>query len=194
MKELEITADASGFISYNFKPQLRTLGAKLGKLIKPTFELVNAMVGAEVMAKINAGEAITLTVEGTAVELLPEDFLVETQKSDGFVSSSDVGVTVVLDTNLTDELIEEGFVREIISKIQTMRKDSGFEVLDNIEVEYVSGEKIAEIAARNEAEIRKQTLAVGIARVGDGVLDVPQDGFTEWSVNGEKVAIRVRKV
>jgi len=189
VKELEIVSDASKFISYNFKPQLRSLGAKYGKLVKPIFEQVNVMNGAEVMATLNAGEAVTLTVEGTAVELLKDDVLVETQKSEGFVSASDVGVTVVLDTNLTAELIEEGFVREIISKVQTMRKDSGFEVLDNIEISYVSGEKIVEITKRNEAEIKAQTLAVKIDKV-----DVAGDGFVEWNINGEKVSIGVRKV
>jgi len=189
VKELVLTDDASSFISYLFKPQLRTLGAKLGKLIKPTFELVNAMDGTEVMAKINAGEAITLTVEGIDVELEKDDILVETQKSEGFVSASDVGVTVVLDTNLTPELIEEGFVREIISKVQTMRKDSGFEVLDNIDISYVSGDKIAEIMKNHENEIKNQTLAHNITK-----MDAADDNYTEWNINGEKVSIALCKI
>jgi len=188
VKEAELTGNAGEFISYNFKPQLRTLGAKYGKLVKPIFEAVNAMDGNDIMAKINNGEIIRLTVDGTDIELAKDDILVETVKREGFVSSSDGGITVVIDTNLTPELIEEGFVREIISKVQTMRKDSGFEVLDNINIEYVGGDKIAGIFLRNGVEIAKQTLAVNITR-----LDAT-DGATNWNINGENVDIKVEKV
>lgn len=186
VKEIEITDNASGFISYNFKPQLKTMGPKYGKLVRPIFEEVNKLDGAEVMAKLNGGETICLTVDGADVEIGKDDVLVETLQKDGFVSDSDAVYTVVLDTNLTPELIEEGFVREILSKIQTMRKDSGFEVQDNIKVGFCGSDKIAEIIENNKAEISAQALAVSIDRadVGD---------MKEWNINGEKVSIGIVK-
>lgn len=186
VKEIEITDNASGFISYNFKPQLKTMGPKYGKLVRPIFEEVNRLDGAEVMAKLNGGETICLTVDGADVEIGKDDVLVETLQKDGFVSDSDAVYTVVLDTNLTPELIEEGFVREILSKIQTMRKDSGFEVQDNIKVGFCGSDKIAEIIENNKAEISAQALAVSIDRadVGD---------MKEWNINGEKVSIGIVK-
>lgn len=185
VKELEITADASAFISYNFKPQLKTMGPKYGKIVRAIFEEVNKMNGAEVMAKLSAGENICLTVEGTEVEFGIDDVLVETLQKDGFVSDSDASYTVVLDTNLTDELIEEGFVREILSKIQTMRKDSGFEVQDNISVSYCGSDKIDAIIKANKAEISAQALAVSIE-------NAENDG-KDWNINGEKVKIAIEK-
>ncbi len=186
VKEIEITDNAGAFISYNFKPQLKTMGPKYGKLVRPIFEEVNRLDGAEVMAKLNGGETICLTVDGTEVEIGKDDVLVETLQKDGFVSDSDAVYTVVLDTNLTPELIEEGFVREILSKIQTMRKDSGFEVQDNIKVGFCGSDKIAEIIENNKAEISAQALAVSIDRadVGD---------MKEWNINGEKVSIGIVK-
>lgn len=186
VKEIEITDNAGAFISYNFKPQLKTMGPKYGKLVRPIFEEVNRLDGAEVMAKLNGGETICLTVDGADVEIGKDDVLVETLQKDGFVSDSDAVYTVVLDTNLTPELIEEGFVREILSKIQTMRKDSGFEVQDNIKVGFCGSDKIAEIIENNKAEISAQALAVSIDRadVGD---------MKEWNINGEKVSIGIVK-
>ncbi len=185
VKEIEITDNASSFISYNFKPQLKTMGPKYGKIVKAIFEQVNAMDGAAVMATLNAGENIKLTVEGTDVEFGMEDVLIETLQKDGFVSDSDATYTVVLDTNLTDELIEEGFVREIISKIQTMRKDGGFEVQDNIKVSCCGSAKIDEIIAKNLDEISAQTLAVSI--------DNAENDGKDWNINGEKVKIHIVK-
>jgi len=185
VKEIEITDNASSFISYNFKPQLKTMGPKYGKIVKAIFEQVNAMDGAAVMATLNAGENIKLTVEGTDVEFGIDDVLVETLQKDGFVSDSDATYTVVLDTNLTPELIEEGFVREIISKIQTMRKDGGFEVQDNIKVSCCGSAKIDEIIAKNLDEISAQTLAVSI--------DNAENDGKEWNINGEKVKITIVK-
>ena len=186
VKEIEITDNASGFISYNFKPQLKTMGPKYGKLVRPIFEEVNKLDGAEVMAKLNGGETICLTVDGADVEIGKDDVLVETLQKDGFVSDSDAVYTVVLDTNLTPELIEEGFVREILSKIQTMRKDSGFEVQDNIKVGFCGSDSIAEIIENNKAEISAQALAVSIDRAGVG-------DMKEWNINGEKVSIGIVK-
>ncbi len=186
IKDVELTKDASGFISYNFKPQMRTMGPKYGKLMRPIFDEIAKMDGAEVMETLNSDKPICLNVQGTDVEVFKDDVLIDTQQKDGFVSASDAGFTVVLDTNLTDELIEEGFVREIISKIQTMRKDSGFEVTDRISVAFDGSEKIAKIFAANDAEIKSQTLADSID-AGD-----VKDG-KNWNVNGEKVDIAIQK-
>ncbi len=185
VKEIEITDNASSFISYNFKPQMRTMGPKYGKIMKAIFEKVNEMDGASVMATLNAGEMVKLNVEGTDVEFGMEDVLIETLQKNGFVSDSDATYTVVLDTNLTPELIEEGFVREIISKIQTMRKDGGFEVQDNIKVSCSGSAKIDEIIANNLDEISTQTLAVSID-------NAEKDG-KDWNINGEKVKIFIVK-
>lgn len=186
IKDVELTKDASGFISYNFKPQMRTMGPKYGKLMRPIFDEIAKMDGAEVMETLNSDKPICLNVQGTDVEVFKDDVLIDTQQKDGFVSASDAGFTVVLDTNLTDELIEEGFVREIISKIQTMRKDSGFDVTDRISVVFDGSEKIAKIFAANDAEIKSQTLADSID-AGDA-----KDG-KNWNVNGEKVDIAIQK-
>jgi hypothetical protein len=155
------------------------------KRYRAIFEEVNKMDGASVMATLNAGEMVKLTVEGTDVEFGMEDVLVETLQKDGFVSDSDGIYTVVLDTNLTEELIEEGFVREILSKIQTMRKDSDFEVQDNIKVLYYGSEKIDAVIKANKEEISSQALAVSIENAGN-------DG-KEWNINGEKVKISIAK-
>ena len=185
IKDVTFTDDASGFITYNFKPQMRTMGPKYGKLMRPIFDEIAKMDGSAVMAQLNSGEPLTLTVEGTDVEITKDDVLIETLQKDGFVSDSDAGFTVVLDTNLTDALIEEGFVREFISKVQTMRKDSGFEVTDHILVSLSGSETIAEIVKKNEAEIKTQLLADSLdATAADG---------KEWNINGEKVTIAIVK-
>ncbi|MBQ4146181.1 MAG: isoleucine--tRNA ligase, partial [Clostridia bacterium] len=187
IKDIEIVNDAANLISYNFKPQMRTMGPKYGKLMRPIFDEIAKMNGAEVMAQLNSGNPLTLTVEGTAVEINKEDVLIETKQKDGLVSDSDQGFTVILDTNLTDELIEEGFVREFISKVQNMRKDSGFEVTDHIII-YLSGsDKISGIVSSNEQEVKTQLLANEI-NVSSELSDA-----TEWNINGEKVSISINK-
>ena len=187
VKNVEFVEDASQFISYNFKPQLRTMGPKYGKIVKAIFEEVNKMDGAEIMAKLNAGDTVSLVVEGTDVTFSAEDVLVETIKKDGYVSETDAGCTIVLDTNLTPELLEEGFVRELISKIQTMRKDSGFEVQDNIKIGFVGSDNIKGIFERNNEEISAQTLA---KEISEGVCECAK----EWNINGEKVSICIKKI
>ncbi|MBO5136571.1 MAG: isoleucine--tRNA ligase [Clostridia bacterium] len=187
VKNVEFVEDASQFISYNFKPQLRTMGPKYGKIVKAIFEEVNKMDGAEIMAKLNAGDTVSLVVEGTDVIFGAEDVLVETIKKDGYVSETDNGCTIVLDTNLTPELLEEGFVRELISKIQTMRKDSGFEVQDNIKIGFVGSDNIKGIFERNNEEISAQTLA---KEISEGVCECAK----EWNINGEKVSICIKKI
>ncbi len=185
IKEVAVTNDASEFIAYNFKPQMRTMGPKYGKLMRPIFDEIAKMDGATVMDTLNNG-TLKLVVEGTDVEITKEDVLIETNQKDGFVSDSDQGFTVVLDTNLTDKLIEEGFVREFISKVQTMRKDGGFEVTDRILVSFSGSDKIAEIVAANEVEIKAQLLA-------DSLDTKESADAKEWNVNGEKIAISITK-
>ena len=187
VKEIEFVDNASGFISYNFKPQLKTMGPKYGKIVRAIFEEVNKLDSQYVLNSINSEEGLRLNVEGEDVEIGKDDVLIETFEKDGFVSSQDMGYTVVLDTNLTPELIEEGFVREITSKIQTMRKDSGFEVLDKINVYYESSEKIAEIIEKNSKEISKIALAENIEKEC-------VNEMKEWNINGEKLSVYIEKV
>lgn len=186
VKELEFTSDAGKFISYNFKPQLKTMGPKYGKLVRTIFEEINKMDSAEVFASINSEDGLSLNIDDTPVLITSGDVLIETLKKDGYVSAQDNGCTVVLDTNLTPELIEEGFVREIISKIQTMRKDSGLEVLDNINIYFSGSEKIADIISKNNEEISRALLAVSINNEADS-------DSKEWNINGEKVSIAIKK-
>lgn len=186
VKELEFTSDAGKFISYNFKPQLKTMGPKYGKLVRTIFEEINKMDSAEVFASINSEDGLSLNIDGTPVLITSGDVLIETLKKDGYVSAQDNGCTVVLDTNLTPELIEEGFVREIISKIQTMRKDSGLEVLDNINIYFSGSEKIADIISKNNEEISRALLAVSIN-------NEENSDAKEWNINGEKVSIAIKK-
>lgn len=188
VKEVEFTDNAASFISYNFKPQMRTMGPKYGKIMKAIFEEVNKLDGVKVMDTLNSGELLRLNVQGTEVEIGKDDVLIETLQKDGFVSSSDMGYTVVLDTNLTPELIEEGFVREVISKIQTMRKDNGYEVQDNIVVRYDGSEHIKNVIANNYEEIASQVLAEKMEAVS------ADDTFKKWNVNGEEVRFGLAKV
>lgn len=187
IKEIAFTNDASSFITYHFKPQMRTMGPKYGKLMRPIFDEISKMDGAQVMAQLNSGNPLTFTVDGIPVEIQKEAVLIETLQKDGFVSESDQGFTVVLDTNLTEELINEGFVREFISKVQTMRKDSGFEVTDRICITFSGSEKIAEIVAANEAEIKTQLLADVVTAADTG------SDAKEWNINGEKTFISIVK-
>lgn len=181
IKAVEFVDDASSFISYKFKPQMRTMGPKYGKLMRPIFDEIAKLNGAEVMKVLNSGETVKVTVEGTEAEVGKDDVLIETEQMNGLVSDSDGGFTVILDTNLTDELIEEGFLREIISKVQTMRKDLGFEVQDRINVIFSGSDKIAAIFDKFEDYIKTQLLADTIERAEN-------DG-KEWNINGEKVVI-----
>lgn len=188
IKTVEFVDDASSFISYKFKPQMRTMGPKYGKLMRPIFDEIAKMNGADVMAVLNSGEMLKFTVQDTEVEVGKDDVLIETEQMNGLVSDSDSEFTVILDTNLNDELIEEGFLREIISKVQTMRKDSGFEVQDRINVKFSGSEKIAEIFNKFDEYIKSQLLADSIEKV-----DVAADG-KEWNINGEKVVIEAKVV
>lgn len=188
VKEVIFTDDAKHFTTYKFKPQLRTLGPRYGKLVPQIAQVLTGLDGNEVMDKFNAGQTVSFTVDGTEVELAQSDVLIETAQKEGFVSQTERDITVVLDTNLTPELIEEGFVRELISKIQTMRKEAGFEVQDHIKVYYRDNVRIAEIMQRNKATIADEVLA-------DEVSEGSGEGYNkEWNVNGEKVKMTVVKV
>lgn len=188
VKQVIFTDDAKNFTTYKFKPQLRTLGPKYGKMVPSIAVKLNEFDGNEVMEHLDKGLILKFELDGTLVELSLADVLVETAQKQGFVAETDRDVTVVLDTNLTPELIEEGFVREIISKIQTMRKEAGFEVQDHIELYYNGNEKVAEIIKKNIDEISDEIL-------GDKVESGSADGYTkEWNINGEKVNMTVVKV
>ncbi len=186
IKEVAFTDQASDFITYHFKPQMRTVGPKYGKLMRPIFDEIAKMDGAAVMDQLNSGTPLTLTVDGTEVSIGKEDVLIETLQKDGFVSTSDQGFTVVLDTNLTDALIAEGFEREFISKVQTMRKDSGFEVTDHIHVCYFGSDKLKAVIADFEEEIKAQLLA-------ETIVEQKAESAKEWNINGEKVTISITK-
>ena len=188
IKNVEFVDDVSQFASYSFKPQLRTLGRRFGKNINAVREILANIDGAKAMAEINEKGTLTIEVDGNAEALMPEDLLIETVKSDDYVTDQEGSITVVLETKLNDELIEEGFVREIVSKLQNMRKDSGFEVMDHIRI-YLSGNaKISGIFTRNGEYIKTQVLAEEI------MFDEDCENSKEWNINGEKVMLGVEKV
>ena len=187
VKEAELTEDVSALTTYSFKPQLKTLGRRFGKNINAVREILAGLDGQAAMAELKEKGALTIQVEGVDEALTEEDLLIEAAQMEGYVSDSDHGVTVVLDTNLTPELLEEGFVREVISKVQTMRKDAGFEVMDHIQLYVKDNDKVKDIVQKNEESLCSDVLA-------DGVTYDEVSGFTkEWSINGEKVTLGVEK-
>ena len=187
VKKVEFVDDASAFITYKVKPQLKTLGPRYGKILpKINAYLAGEGIGNAVVAAHNAGENYKFDIEGTQVLLSREDVLVSTEQSAGFVAVSEHDLSVVLDTNLTPELIDEGFVREIVSKVQTMRKEAAFEVTDHIALYHEGSERIENIFAKYGTEIASDTLADSIAK--------GTAGFTkEWDINGETVTLGVKK-
>ena len=188
VKEAIFTQDVSAFTTYSFKPQMRTVGPKYGKLLNGIRTALAEVDGNKAMDDLNTTGVLKLDVDGNAVELTKEDVLTEMTQKEGYVSETDNGITVVLDTNLTEELLEEGFVREIISKIQTMRKEADFEVMDHIRVSVANNEKVANVVKENEATIKEDVLANEIV-LGQA------SGYTkEWSINGEKVILGVEKL
>ena len=187
VKEVKFTDDVREFTTYTFKPQLKTVGPKYGKQLGGIKEYLANVDGNEAMDKLNAGENLVFDVNGTEVSLSLDDVLVEMSQKEGYMSEADNTVTVVLDCNLSEELVEEGFAAEIISKIQTMRKDSGFEVMDHIKVGIAGNDKLAAIAAKNEKAIADKVLADSIDK------DAVYANSKEWNVNGEKVTLSVEK-
>jgi isoleucyl-tRNA synthetase len=185
VKEAELTQDVSKLTTYSFKPQLKTLGRRFGKNINAVKEILAGLDGQNAMAELEEKGTLTITVDGQEEALAKEDLLIEAAQIDGYISGTDHGVTVVLDTNLTPELLEEGFVREIISKVQTMRKDAGFEVMDHICLSMEGNDKVREILQKNETQIRSEVLA-------DEIDYEKAAGFTmERNINGEKVTLGV---
>ena len=188
VKQVEFTDDAERFVSYTFKPQLRTVGPKYGKLLGKIRTALSSLDGQAAMKELKETGALHFDFDGAAVELTEADLLIETGKSERYVTEQDNTVTVVLDTLLTDELVEEGFVREIISKVQTMRKEAGFEVMDHIELGAAGSEKILEILGKNKELIGRNVLADSFAAEAD------QGYVKEWNLNGEQVTLSVRKI
>ena len=188
VKSVEFANDVSAFTTYSFKPQLRTVGPKYGKYLGKIRELLSSVDGNAAMAELKANGVLVLDLGDAKAELTEEDLLIESAQKPGFASNSDHGVTVVLDTNLTPELIEEGYMRELVSKIQTMRKESGFEVMDNIRV-YISGsEIIKDIVRKNFDEIKGEVLAK------DVVFDTEFATSKNWDLNGQQVKLGVEKL
>ncbi len=187
VKTVTFTQEVRDFTSYSFKPQLKTVGPKYGKMLGGIKSALSAVDGNAAMDEINSTNALKLDVNGQEITLLREDLLIESAQTEGYVSENDNGITVVLDTNLTEELLEEGFVREIISKVQTMRKEAGFEVMDKIEITYEGTEKAEKIFAENADVIGAETLALSVTKTA-------AKGYTkDWKINGENVALGVEK-
>ena len=188
VKQAVFTDDVRDFTSYSFKPQLRTVGPKYGKQLGGIKEHLAGLDGNAAMDELKAKGALVFDVNGTEVSLAEEDLLIEMSQKEGFVTEADNYVTVVLDTNLTPELVEEGFVAEVISKIQTMRKEADFEVMDRIRVAVIGNEKIAVVAGNNKEAISEKVLAEEI--LTDTELAISK----EWNINGEKAVISIEKV
>ena len=187
VKNVKFTDDVRDFTSYSFKPQLKTVGPKYGKMLGGIKAALDHADGNSAMDEINETGALKLDVSGQEITLFKEDLLIDTAQIEGYVSENDNGITVVLDTNLTPELLEEGFVREIISKVQTMRKEADFEVMDRIKVTYNGSEKAEKIFAEHSDEIGGEVLA-------DKVVKAEPAGYVkEWKINGEAVTMGVEK-
>ena len=188
VKKVVFTDDVRDFTSYSFKPQLKTVGPKYGKQLGSIKNALSEINGNEAMDTLNETGALTFTFDGTEVVLTKEDLLIDTAQTEGYVSEGDNTITVVLDTNLTPELLAEGFVRELISKIQTMRKEAGFEVMDHILVYSKDNEAIEGILKDNEEEVKSEVLA-------DSIQYGTAAGYVkEWNINGENVTLGVEKI
>ena len=188
VKEIVYTDDVRDFTSYTFKPQLRTVGPKYGKLLGGIQKALSSLDGNAAMDELNENGKLVFEIDGTAVELTKEDLLIDMAQKEGYVSQEDGRTTVVLDTNLTEELIEEGFVYELISKIQTMRKEADFEVTDHIKVSFNENDKLAELAVRNRHAISEKVLADELTSCTVYAVSKRWD-----NVNGESVIISLEK-
>ena len=188
VKEVVFKDDIADFISYSFKPQMRTVGPKYGKLLNKIKTTLSELDGNKAMAELKSTGELKLDIDGQEIVLLEEDLLIDMAQMEGYVSESDHTITVVLDTNLTPELIEEGFVRELVSKIQTMRKEAGFEVMDKIRVYAKDNDKIVDIMKNHGDEIKSEVLAEDI------VTGETKDYEKEWNINSEKVTMAVERI
>ena len=187
VKHVEFKDDISDLASYTFKPQMRILGPKYGKNLGAIRKALSELDGGAAKKELDEKGFLTISINDANIELIPEELLIESSEKEGFVSQADRGVTVVLDTNLTPELIEEGFVREIISKVQTMRKEADFEVTDHIEVSVSGSSRICEIMTTHRTEILKDVLADEVK------FDVNEGYVKAWNINGEKVTLGVKR-
>jgi len=194
VKKVNFTEDVSAYTSYTFKPQLRTVGPKYGKFLGQIQKALAELDGNKAMAELKADGVLTLPSVSDDVKLSEEDLLITMTQMEGYVTEGDNTVTVVLDTNLTLELVEEGFVRELISKIQTMRKEAGFEVMDKISIYYHADEKVADIFNKYENDIMGDVLGTEVVAEADS-FDSGENGIycKEWNINGEKVLLGVKK-
>ena len=187
VKKVSFTSDMEAFTTYTFKPQLRTVGPKYGKFLKGIQQALAELDGNAAMASLKADGVLRLPEVDASIELSEEDLLIAMTQKEGYVTENNPSMTVVLDTNLTEELLEEGFVREIISKIQTMRKEADFEVMDQIAVYYQGSEKVNSIFTKNCDTIKKEVLATEITSGDQG------EYKKEWNINGETVTLGVSK-
>ena len=188
IKEVVFKDDIADFISYSFKPQMRTVGPKYGKLLNKIKATLSELDGNKAMAELKSTGELKLDIDGQEIVLLEEDLLIDMAQMEGYVSESDHTITVVLDTNLTPELIEEGFVRELVSKIQTMRKEAGFEVMDKIRVYAKDNDKIVDIMKNHGDEIKSEVLA-------EDIVTGETKGYEkEWNINSEKVTMAVERI
>ena len=194
VKKVNFTEDVSAYTSYTFKPQLRTVGPKYGKFLGQIQKALAELDGNKAMAELKADGVLALPTVSDDVKLSEEDLLITMTQMEGYVTEGDNTVTVVLDTNLTPELVEEGFVRELISKIQTMRKEAGFEVMDKISIYYHADEKVADIFNKYENDIMGDVLGTEVVAEADS-FDSGENGIycKEWNINGEKVLLGVKK-
>ena len=188
VKAVDFTDDVRAFTTYSFKPQLKTVGPKYGKFLNGIREYLASVDGNSAFAELKENGNLTFDVNGTAVVLSEEDLLIDMAQTEGYVSDGDNEITVVLDTRLTPELIEEGFVREIISKVQTMRKEADFQVTDKITVSCKGNEKIEKILNDNKEEIQSEVLAAGVT------LGNVTGYVKDWNINGEEVTLGVERV
>ena len=187
VKEVEFSDDVRNFTTYTFKPQLKTVGPKYGKVLGKIREYLSSLDGNAAMDELEEKGELKLDADGTEVALSKDDLLIEMTSREGFVEQSDNKITVVLDTNLTDDLIEEGFVRELISKIQNMRKEAGFEVMDKITVYSEGNDTLAGYLEKNSEFVLKEVMA-------EKIVAGSTDGYTkQWDINGQKVTLGVKK-
>jgi isoleucyl-tRNA synthetase len=187
VKKVVLGADVSAFISYNLKPQLKTLGPRYGKLLGAIKTHLSEADTVGIVGTVRAGETYTFEADGQTVSLIEEDLLIEPIHKEGFVVETQGSLSVILDTTLSESLIEEGFVRELISKIQTMRKEAGFEVMDHIRLAVTGNERLSGVIERNTDEIKAEVMADELSAV--------LAGYTkEWDINGEKATLSVQKI